>query len=167
MKFAHLADTHLGRQKNQKLREVEKRIFQNMIDEILKSNVDFILIAGDFFDVNIPDMETQKLAFEQFKKIKDMDIPIYVIYGSHDSSPNATAAIDLLDSGGFFTKITYSESNEGKIILNFFTDPKTGAKITGFRGLKNDRIYFKYLWHMKRVIPVSVTIAIYFFKQRI
>ena len=139
MKFAHLADTHLGRQKNQKLREVEKRIFQNMIDEILKSNVDFILIAGDFFDVNIPDMETQKLAFEQFKKIKDMDIPIYVIYGSHDSSPNATAAIDLLDSGGFFTKITYAESNEGKIILNFFTDPKTGAKITGFRGLKNDR----------------------------
>ena len=139
MKFAHLADTHLGRQKNQKLRETEKRIFQNMIDEILKSNVDFILIAGDFFDVNIPDMETQKLAFEQFKKIKDMDIPIYVIYGSHDSSPNATAAIDLLDSGGFFTKITYAESNEGKITLNFFTDPKTGAKITGFRGLKNDR----------------------------
>ena len=139
MKFAHLADTHLGRQKNQKLRETEKRIFQNMIDEILKSNVDFVLIAGDFFDVNIPDMETQKLAFEQFKKIKDMDIPIYVIYGSHDSSPNATAAIDLLDSGGFFTKITYAESNEGKITLNFFTDPKTGAKITGFRGLKNDR----------------------------
>ena len=139
MKFAHLADTHLGRQKNQKLRETEKRIFQNMIDEILKSNVDFVLIAGDFFDVNVPDMETQKLAFEQFKKIKDMDIPIYVIYGSHDSSPNATAAIDLLDSGGFFTKITYAESNEGKITLNFFTDPKTGAKITGFRGLKNDR----------------------------
>ena len=139
MKFAHLADTHLGRQKNQKLRETEKRIFQNMIDEILKRNVDFVLIAGDFFDVNIPDMETQKLAFEQFKKIKDMDIPIYVIYGSHDSSPNATAAIDLLDSGGFFTKITYAESNEGKITLNFFTDPKTGAKITGFRGLKNDR----------------------------
>jgi len=139
VKFAHLADTHLGRQKNQKLRETEKRIFQNMIDEILKSNVDFVLIAGDFFDVNIPDMETQKLAFEQFKKIKDMDIPIYVIYGSHDSSPNATAAIDLLDSGGFFTKITYAESNEGKITLNFFTDPKTGAKITGFRGLKNDR----------------------------
>ncbi len=139
MKFAHLADTHLGRQKNQKLRETEKRIFQNMIDEILKSNVDFVLIAGDFFDVNIPDMEAQKLAFEQFKKIKDMDIPIYVIYGSHDSSPNATAAIDLLDSGGFFTKITYAESNEGKITLNFFTDPKTGAKITGFRGLKNDR----------------------------
>ena len=139
MKFAHLADTHLGRQKNQKLRETEKRIFQNMIDEILKNNVDFVLIAGDFFDINLPDMESQKLAFEQFKKIKDMDIPIYVIYGSHDSSPNATAAIDLLDSGGFFTKITYAESNEGKITLNFFTDPKTGAKITGFRGLKNDR----------------------------
>ena len=101
--------------------------------------MDFVLIAGDFFDINIPNMETQKLAFEQFKKIKDRDIPIYVIYGSHDSSPNSTAAIDLLDSGGFFTKITIAESEEGKINLSFFVDPKTGAKITGLPGLKSSR----------------------------
>ena len=139
MKFAHLADTHLGRQKDEKLRSIEKKVFQNTIDEILKNQVDFVLIAGDFFDINIPNMETQKLAFEQFKKIKDRDIPIYVIYGSHDSSPNSTAAIDLLDSGGFFTKITIAESEEGKINLSFFVDPKTGAKITGLPGLKSSR----------------------------
>ncbi len=139
MKFAHLADTHLGRQKDEKLRSIEKKVFQNTIDEILKNQVDFVLIAGDFFDINIPDMETQKLAFEQFKKIKDRDIPIYVIYGSHDSSPNSTAAIDLLDSGGFFTKITIAESEEGKINLSFFVDPKTGVKITGLPGLKSSR----------------------------
>ena len=139
MKFAHLADTHLGRQKDEKLRSIEKEVFQNTIDEILKNQVDFVLIAGDFFDINIPDMETQKFAFEQFKKIKDLDIPIYVIYGSHDSSPNSTAAIDLLDSGGFFTKITIAESEEGKINLSFFVDPKTGAKITGLPGLKSSR----------------------------
>ena len=139
MKFAHLADTHLGRQKDEKLRSIEKEVFQNTIDEILKNQVDFVLIAGDFFDINIPDMETQKLAFEQFKKIKDHNIPIYVIYGSHDSSPNSTAAIDLLDSGGFFTKITIAESEEGKINLSFFVDPKTGAKITGLPGLKSSR----------------------------
>jgi len=139
VKFAHLADTHLGRQKDEKLRSIEKKVFQNTIDEILKNQVDFVLIAGDFFDINIPNMETQKLAFEQFKKIKDRDIPIYVIYGSHDSSPNSTAAIDLLDSGGFFTKITIAESEEGKINLSFFVDPKTGAKITGLPGLKSSR----------------------------
>ena len=61
MKFAHLADTHLGRQKDEKLRSIEKEVFQNTIDEILKNQVDFVLIAGDFFDINIPDMETQKL----------------------------------------------------------------------------------------------------------
>ena len=139
MKFAHLADTHLGRQKDEKLRSIEKKVFQNTIDEILKNQVDFVLIAGDFFDINIPDMETQKFAFEQFKKIKDHNIPIYVIYGSHDFSPNSTAAIDLLDSGGFFTKITIAESEEGKINLSFFVDPKTGAKITGLPGLKSSR----------------------------
>ncbi len=139
MKFAHLADTHLGRQKDEKLRSIEKKVFQNTIDEILKNQVDFVLIAGDFFDINIPDMETQKFAFEQFKKIKDHNIPIYVIYGSHDFSPNSTAAIDLLDSGGFFTKISRQESEEGKINLSFFVDPKTGAKITGLPGLKSSR----------------------------
>ena len=76
MKFAHLADTHLGRQKDEKLRSIEKKVFQNTIDEILNNQVDFVLIAGDFFDINIPDMETQKFAFEQFKKIKAHNIPI-------------------------------------------------------------------------------------------
>ena len=140
MKFAHLADTHLGRQRNKKLVEIEKRVFQNTIEQILDKDVDFVLIAGDFFDVNIPNMEIQKLAFEQFKKIKDRDIPIYVIYGSHDFSPNATSVIDLLNSGGFFTKIPTEVKNEnGKIKLKFFVDPKTGVKITGLSGLKASR----------------------------
>ena len=113
MKFAHLADTHLGRQKDGKLRIIEKQIFEKTIDVILKNDVDFVLIAGDFFDVNIPDMETQKFTFEQFKKFKNKDIPIYVIYGSHDFSPNSTAAIDLLNSSGFFTKITLTYHKYG------------------------------------------------------
>ena len=147
MKFAHLADTHLGRHRDKKLREIEKRIFQSTVDEILKRDVNFILIAGDFFDVNIPDMEIQQFAFEQLKKIKDRDIPIYVIYGSHDFSPVSKSAIDLLNSAGFFTKITYTDDEEGKIKLNFFTDPKTNVKITGLPGLKagKDITYYEQL----------------------
>ena len=124
MKFAHLADTHLGRQKDEKLRIIEKQIFEKTVDTILKNDVEFVLIAGDFFDVNIPDMETQKFTFEQFKKFKNKDIPIYVIYGSHDFSPNSTAVIDLLNSSDFFTKITLAENKEDKISLKFFVDPK-------------------------------------------
>ena len=139
MKFAHLADTHLGRQKDEKLRIIEKQIFKKTVDTILKNNVEFVLIAGDFFDVNIPDMETQKFTFEQFKKFKNKDIPIYVIYGSHDFSPNSTAVIDLLNSSDFFTKITLAENEEDKISLKFFVDPKTGVKITGLPGLKSSR----------------------------
>ena len=139
MKFAHLADTHLGRQKDKKLRIIEKQIFEKTVDTILKNDVDFVLIAGDFFDVNIPDMETQKFTFEQFKKFKNKDIPIYVIYGSHDFSPNSTAVIDLLNSSDFFTKITLAENEEDKISLKFFIDPKTGAKISGLPGLKSSR----------------------------
>ena len=139
MKFAHLADTHLGRQKDEKLRIIEKQIFEKTVDTILKNDVEFVLIAGDFFDVNIPDMETQKFTFEQFKKFKNKDIPIYVIYGSHDFSPNSTAVIDLLNSSDFFTKITLAENKEDKISLKFFVDPKTGVKITGLPGLKSSR----------------------------
>ena len=139
MKFAHLSDTHLGRQKDEKLRIIEKQIFEKTVDTILKNDVEFVLIAGDFFDVNIPDMETQKFTFEQFKKFKNKDIPIYVIYGSHDFSPNSTAVIDLLNSSDFFTKITLAENEEDKISLKFFVDPKTGVKITGLPGLKSSR----------------------------
>jgi len=60
-KFAHITDCHLGSWRNPKLRELNLQAFEKSISISIKEQVDFILITGDFFDVNIP-------SFHQLKK---------------------------------------------------------------------------------------------------
>jgi len=148
MKFAHLSDIHLGFQKHEALQEIEQNIFEKTLDECISRKVDFILIPGDMFHVNIPEMRVQKYAFAKFKQVHDAGIPVYVVYGSHDFSPVANSVIDLLAETGYITKVTkVKESTEEKITLDFLQDEKTQTKIVGLPGLKQskDREYYEKL----------------------
>lgn len=96
-----------------------------------------MLIPGDLFHTNIPEMRVQRFAFANFRRLYDAQIPVYVVYGSHDFSPVANSVIDLLAETGYIIKVTIATSNEdGTISLDFVTDPKTGIKIAGLPGLK-------------------------------
>jgi len=148
LKFAHLSDVHLGFQKQESLQKIEQQVFEKILDECISRKVDFILIPGDLFHVNIPEMRVQKFAFAKFRQIHDAGIPIYVVYGSHDFSPVSNSVIDLLAEVGYITKVTQATSHEdGQISLKCLVDPKTGAKITGLSGLKvgKDREWYEKL----------------------
>lgn len=147
MKFAHMSDIHLGFQKQENLQRIEQTIFEKALDECIKRKVDFILMSGDLFHVNIPEMRVQKFAFSKFKQVSEHGIPIYAVYGSHDFSPVSNSVIDLLNEIGYITKVTRTLESDNKIILDFVKDPKTGVKITGFPGLKagKDEIYYQNL----------------------
>ena len=148
MKFAHLSDVHLGFQKQESLQKIEQQVFEKILDQCISLKVDFILIPGDLFHVNIPEMRVQKFAFAKFRKVHDAGIPIYVVYGSHDFSPVSNSVIDLLAEIGYITKVTQATSHEdGRISLKCLIDSKTGAKITGLSGLKvgKDREWYEKL----------------------
>jgi len=55
-KFAHIADCHLGAQKYSKLKELELKAFKETLDICITEKVDFIIISGDLFHSNLPDM---------------------------------------------------------------------------------------------------------------
>lgn len=147
MKFAHFADVHLGYHKSDALKELEKDTFTHSIDRCISDNVDFVLMCGDIFHNNIPDMRVQKMAMEQFRRLYDSGIPVYVVYGSHDFSPVHNSVIDLFVAAGYMIKPRAISPEPGNIALEFITDPKTGAKITGIVGLKRgrDRDYYEDL----------------------
>lgn len=148
MKFAHLSDVHLGFQKHESLQNIEQQVFEKILDECITRKVNFILIPGDLFHVNIPEMRIQKFAFAKFRQVHDAGIPIYVVYGSHDFSPVSNSVIDLLAEIGYIKKVTNATSHEeGKISLKCLIDEKTGAKITGLSGLKvgKDREWYEKL----------------------
>ncbi|MCJ7771162.1 metallophosphoesterase, partial [Candidatus Bathyarchaeota archaeon] len=118
------------------MRELEMRAFKLALDRCVQEQVDFILICGDLFHVSIPDLSVVDEAVKKMREVGDKGIPIYAIYGSHDYSPNSTSVIDVLASAGTIRRIVDWELVGDRIKLNFFIDPKTGAKITGISARK-------------------------------
>ncbi|MEM2914855.1 MAG: exonuclease SbcCD subunit D [Candidatus Bathyarchaeia archaeon] len=146
-KFAHLSDCHIGANRDPVLENLELSAFNKALDICVQEKVDFILITGDLFHANIPDMHITNEAVKKMREIKDRGIPIYVIYGSHDYSPNETSMIDVLDSAGLIKKIVKGEVVEDWLKLEFFIDPKTKAKLTGIsaRKIGLEKGYFEIL----------------------
>ena len=143
-----MSDIHLGFQKHEALQKIEQQVFEKALDECISCKVDFILIPGDMFHVNIPEMRVQKFAFAKFRQVYNAGIPVYVVYGSHDFSPVANSVIDLLAEVGYIIKVTKATSKEdGTISLDFLEDSKTGVKIAGLSGLKvgKDREWYEKL----------------------
>lgn len=126
-KFAHLADCHLGAQKYPELKELEIKAFKNCLDTCVEEKVDFIIIAGDLFHSNLPDMGIVKEAVAKLKEVNEKGIPIYINYGSHDFSPNETSIIDVITESGLLIKlfdgyVLKDEKGDEKLELNFKVD---------------------------------------------
>ena len=133
-KFAHLSDCHLGAWKHPALQKIEIEAFYKVLDTCLKEKVNFIVISGDFFHSNLPDLGVVRSVVRKLKVVHDVGVPIYIVYGSHDYSPNENSMIDILTDAGLLIKIKKGYEEDGKVKLDFITDPSTGAKITGLSG---------------------------------
>ena len=131
-RFAHISDIHLGAFRDPIIRELEKHVLEETVEKCIELSVDFVLIAGDIFHVGIPDLSIVNDFIRIIRKLQEANIPVYAIYGSHDYTPNGTSIIDILDTAGIITNVMKARTDdEGYVILDFFTDAKTGAKITG------------------------------------
>ncbi|MBI4155116.1 DNA repair exonuclease [Candidatus Woesearchaeota archaeon] len=140
MKFAHLADCHIGGWTEEKLKELTIKSFQKAISICLEENVDFVLIAGDLFNTAIPQIELIKQTTEELKKLHNHNIPVYIVPGSHDFSPSGKTILSVLEKAGLITNVYNQEEND----LKFTIDKKTNAKITGMLGLRSSLEFFKY-----------------------
>lgn len=149
MKYAHLADLHLGSWREEKMRTLSTKAFLTAIDNCIQEQVNFILFVGDLFNTSLPSLDTLKIVTKKLKELKDKQIPLYVIAGSHDFSPSGKTMIDVLEHAGLLTNVCKGEVNEQtkQLHLNFTTDQKTGAKITGILGRKGllDKTYYQNL----------------------
>jgi len=87
MKFLHIADVHLGCTRYQ-LPESPRDFYDAWIDVLRRyaigENVEFVLIAGDFFHKRSVPPETMNYAFEGLAMMRDADIPVVAIEGNHD-----------------------------------------------------------------------------------
>ncbi len=147
MKFAHFSDVHIGSWRDPRLAEVSTKAFLQSLEECQQENVDFVLISGDLFNVSLPAVDRMKEVAAVFKQLRDKNIGIYVIAGSHDFSPTGKTMLDVLENAGLFTNVMRGNVVDGKLQLAFTTDEKTGAKITGIIGKMGmlDKHYYEAL----------------------
>src|SRR3989344_6113931 len=132
-KYAHLADLHLGSWKEDKMRELSTKSFLTAIDRCISENVDFILFAGDIFNTSLPSIDTLKIVTKKLKELKDRDILVYTIAGSHYFSPSGKTMIDVLEHAGLLVNVCKGsvDPHTQQLHLRFTFDPKTKTKITG------------------------------------
>jgi len=134
MKFAHLADCHIGSWRDPKLNNISTQAFIKAVDLATEKNVNFILISGDLFNTSVPSIDKLKEVTKKLKELKDKNIPVYLIAGSHDFSPSGKTMLDVLENAGLCTNVAKGELVDNKLKLNFTINKKTGAKITGLLG---------------------------------
>lgn len=136
VRFAHLADCHLGSWRQPELEKLNFDSFQKAIKIIVSEKVDFVLVAGDLFDSAYPSIEILKETFAEFKKLSDAKIPVYLIAGSHDFSASGKTFLDVLEKAGLCINVENSEVQEdGSIKLKPYIHESIA--IYGYPGKKS------------------------------
>jgi len=163
VKFAHLADCHLGGWRQEELQRLNFQSFQMVCRRCIEEKVDFILISGDLFDSAYPPIEILKDSFAEFKKIHDAGIPVYLIAGSHDFSASGKTFLDVLEKAGFCKNVeNWTIDENGKIKLKPYMHKDVA--IYGYPGRKSGmeiedlgKVYFESM-HQFSIFMIHTTI---------
>jgi DNA repair protein SbcD/Mre11 len=96
MRFLHAADLHIDSPLRgleayegapvERIRSATREAFENLISLAIDESVDFVLLAGDLFDGKWPDIKTGLWTANQFRRLQNHEIPVYLIRGNHDAA---------------------------------------------------------------------------------
>ncbi|MFP3985823.1 MAG: exonuclease SbcCD subunit D [Candidatus Bathyarchaeia archaeon] len=168
LSFVHVADMHLGyAQYNLEVRREDfNRVFREVVDKTIGLNPDFMIVAGDVFHHARPTNVTLEAAIKNFAKLRDADIPVLVVDGSHDAAPNmiTSTILNPLDAAGL---LYYLPRHEGACwqnekcyvygVPNYRTRRKTEEQLPLFfeknKPAPDRERYNIFVFHMALDIP--------------
>lgn len=121
MKFAHLADLHIGKRVNGFLMlKDQEYVFEQIIDIIKDENIDNVCIAGDVYDKQVPSLEAVALFDDFLTKLSHIGVGIFIISGNHDSIERLSFASNLLEKSNVYMAQMYNGKVEKKIVNDEF-----------------------------------------------
>ena len=105
MKFVHAADLHLDspllKLSRQETRQVERmqratrESFTRRIDLCIEQEAAVLVIAGDLYDHDCPNMQIAVFLRKELRRLEDRGIRCVVIKGNHDAANRITSALAL------------------------------------------------------------------------
>ena len=94
MTFIHAADIHLGGMFSgfrhlpdnlyERLKASGYKALQNLVQTAIKEKVDFVILAGDIYDVDDRNLKAQVQFQKAMEQLNKEEIPVYMIHGNHD-----------------------------------------------------------------------------------
>lgn len=132
MKFLHAADLHIDSPlrgvaldesaRADRLRNATREAFVNLLQLAIDERVDFIIIAGDLFDGQWQDMRTGLWTIDQFRRLREHNIHVYLLRGNHDAISVVAPALSWPED------IVHEFSTKSPQSL---TDARSGAVLHG------------------------------------
>ncbi len=105
MKLVHAADLHLdsplrGLERYEgapaeQIRGATRRALANLVDLCLEEQADALLIAGDLYDGDWKDYSTALFFAAQMARLREADVPVYLVRGNHDARSEITKHLRL------------------------------------------------------------------------
>ncbi|MGW0902834.1 exonuclease SbcCD subunit D [Streptomyces sp. NPDC002853] len=87
MRFLHTSDWHLGRRfHTEHLIDAQQAFLDHLVATARTRDVDAVLVAGDIYDRAIPSVDAVRLFNRALTQLADLDVPIIMISGNHDSA---------------------------------------------------------------------------------
>ena len=109
-KFVHAADIHLdsplrGLERYEgapaaELRLATRQAFVELVTYCVENKVAFLLLAGDIYDGDWKDYNTGLFFQKQMTRLRDAEIPVYIVHGNHDAENKMTRSLKSLKDLG-------------------------------------------------------------------
>lgn len=146
MRFVHISDIHLGKLLfQQNLLEIQTDLLNQVIDYLVKNQIDVLIMAGDIYDRSVPSNEAievlndflSTLILKHHKKV-------LMIAGNHDSATRLGFASELLKHEGLYIESFVQTKMQLVVIddVNFYLLPF--FKPSAIRYLYNDESIVTY-----------------------
>jgi DNA repair exonuclease SbcCD nuclease subunit len=141
MKFLHLADVHLGCRRynvDERTKDFFRAWHDIIVRHALPEKVDFVLIAGDFFDRRNLDPLAMNHAMEGLRLLRDAKIPVLAIEGNHDQHEAVSeySWLRSLSTWGLLNLLEPVRDREGKLALVPWDEAKRGGSYIDVAGAR-------------------------------
>lgn len=134
MKFIHAADAHIDSPFKglkeapaalwETIHESTFQAFAQLIQTAITEAVDFVLLVGDSFDQEAQSLQVQRFLKQQFERLAEVSIPVYLSYGNHDYWDEQQVHFEFPDNVHVFktaveAKTLTTRANETVTIVGF------------------------------------------------
>lgn len=106
--FLHAADLHLDSPFSglkglpeyiwRSIRQSTFHALHALVDAAIQKEVDFVLLAGDIYDLEDRSIKAQAVFREEMERLNQADVPVFMIHGNHDFIAEEELHLEMPDN---------------------------------------------------------------------